>query len=185
MNIGILGGAFNPPHLGHILLTQQVLDYANMGEVWFMPNYGQHHLRAGVVSDGHRLAMTKMIAFPRTRVSTIEIDNKLDGKTIHLLPYLPKEHIYTFIIGADWLASFHKWEQYRELLKQISFLVMPRHGFANSPLYENMTVLQHTSLMTSDISATKIRERIRLGLSIEHFVPKRVVEYIQDHRLYL
>ena len=191
MNIGILGGAFNPPHIGHLLIARQVLDFASpeqgrrIDEVWFVPSYGGHHLRSDVVSAEHRLAMLNLCSIPRTRVSTIEIDHKLDGKTIHLLPYLPKEHVYTFIIGADWLPTFHKWERYQELLKQISFLVIPRYGFANGPLYENMTVLQHSFLMTSDISATKIRGRVKQGLPVDCFVPKGIAEYIEKNKLYL
>lgn len=184
MNVGLLGGAFNPPHIGHILIAQQVLDFTDLDEVWFVPNYGQHHLRSSIVPVEHRLAMVNLLTLAHTRVSTIEIDNALDGKTLHLLPYLPKEHAYTFIIGSDWLPSFHKWEQYQELIKRISFLVMPRYGFANEPLYDNMTVLAHESLMTCDISATKIRDRVRRGLSIDPFVPPGVAQYIKEHGLY-
>jgi nicotinate-nucleotide adenylyltransferase len=185
MNIALLGGAFNPPHLGHRLIAQQVLDFTDIEEVWFVPNFQGHHLRDDVVSTEHRLAMLKQLETPRIRVSTIEIDNQLDGKTIHLLPHLPEGHKYTFIIGSDWLSFFHKWEQYEELLEQMSFLVIPRYGFANKPLYKNMTVLDHPLLMTSDISATKIRERVHQGLSIELFVPESVAKYIEQHRLYL
>jgi nicotinate-nucleotide adenylyltransferase len=184
MHIGLLGGAFDPPHMGHILVAQQVLDYGGVDEVWFVPNYTTHHLRSEVVSIEHRLAMIRMLKLPHTRVSTIEIENKLDGKTIHLLPFLPKEHTYSFIIGADWLPTFHKWQDYQELLKQISFLVIPRYGSANEPLYEHMTVLENENLMTSDISATKIRERVKQGLSIDPFVPPGVAEYIKRHKLY-
>lgn len=190
MHIGLLGGAFDPPHIGHILIAQQVLDYAcpepgrRVDEVWFVPNYQTHHLRETVVSVEHRLAMTRMIRLPHTQVATVEIDHKLDGKTIHLLPFLPKEHTYSFIIGADWLPTFHKWQDYQELLEQISFLVIPRYGYANTPLYKNMSVVQNENLMTSDISATKVRTRIKQGLSIELFVPAGVADYIKKHTLY-
>jgi nicotinate-nucleotide adenylyltransferase len=183
MKIGLLGGKFNPPHLGHILIAQQVLDYAGFDEVWFVPNYEQSfHEPVAPVED--RLAMTNLIRVPRTKVSTIEIDNKLDGKTIHLLPFLPKGNSYTFIIGSDQLATFHQWGEYKALLKQIPFLVFPRYGYPSEPLYENMTVLGHKALIASNISSTKVRERIKMNLPIAAFVPQGIEEYIQMHKVY-
>jgi len=184
MKIGLLGGKFNPPHLGHLLIAQQVLDFAEFDEVWFVPNYGQSfHEPVAPVAD--RLAMTKLIRVPNTNVSTLEIDNKLDGKTIHLLPFLSKVHSYTFIIGSDQLATFHEWGEYKQLVKQIPFLVFPRYGYPSEPLYENMSVLGHKALIASNISSTKVRDRIKQHLPIEMFVPEGVAEYIQKHKLYI
>lgn len=184
MHIGLFGGVFNPPHIGHILIARQVLDFTDMEEVWFLPNYGQYPPKPDVAPAADRLAMTRMIAPDHTRVSTLEIDNKLTGSTMTLLPFLPKEHTYTFIMGADWLSAFQTWDQWEELLKQLPFLVFPRNGYANEPLYPGMSLLQHKSLMTSNISATKIRARARLGLSIGDFVPDGVDAYIKEHELY-
>jgi nicotinate-nucleotide adenylyltransferase len=184
MKIGLLGGKFNPPHLGHILIAQQVLDFAGFDEVWFVPNYGQSfHEPVAPVAD--RLAMTNMISVPKTKVSTLEIANKLDGKTIHLIPFLPKEHTYTFIIGSDQLATFHQWGEYKTLVKQMPFLVFPRYGYPSEPIYENMTVLGHKTLIASNISSTKVRERIKMKLPIGSFVPEGVSAYIQKHNLYI
>ncbi len=184
MHIGIFGGVFNPPHNGHLLIAQQVLDFTDIEEVWFLPNYGQHPPKPNVASPEDRLSMTKMLILPKTAVSSIEIDNKLDGNTINLLPFLPKEHSYTFIMGSDWLPSFHTWGSWKELLKQIPFLVFPRVGHPNEPLYENMTLLAHPLLVVSNLSATKIRERVKLDLSIDQLVPTKIREYIQEHNLY-
>ncbi|MBI2405323.1 nicotinate (nicotinamide) nucleotide adenylyltransferase [Candidatus Gottesmanbacteria bacterium] len=184
MHIGLLGGVFNPPHIGHLLMAQQVLDFTDMEEVWFLPSYGQHPPKPHVAPVEHRLAMAKMFTLPKTRVSTLEIDHKLDGNTITLLPYLPKEHTYTFVMGTDWLPSFTLWGSWQELVKLLPFLVFPRCGFPNEPLYENMTLLTHPMLMTSNISATKTRERVKLGLPIDQFVPQGVGEYIKEHGLY-
>lgn len=185
MKVGIFGGVFNPPHIGHIQIAQQVLDFTDIEEIWFLPNYGQHPPKPNVALAADRLAMTQMIKLGRTRVSTIEIDNKLSGSTMTLLPFLPKEHEYTFIMGADWLPSFQQWDRWQELLKQLPFLVFPRNGYTNEPLYSGMTLLKHENLMTSNISSTKIRERVRQGLPIDHFVPEGVAEYIKEHHLYI
>ena len=109
MHIGIFGGVFNPPHIGHLIIAQQVLDFTDVDQVWFLPNFGQYPTKPNVASVAHRLAMTTLLVLPKTRVSTIEIDNKLDGNTINLLPHLPPPHTYTFIMCADWLPGFTMW----------------------------------------------------------------------------
>lgn len=184
MKIGLLGGVFNPPHIAHLIMAQQVLDYAGFDEVWFLVSYGQHPPKPGVAAVEDRLAMANMLKLPKTRISTLEIDNKLDGQTIKLLPFLPKEHELTFVMGTDWLPSFQKWGRWQELIKKLPFLVFPRCGYPNEPLYENMKLLDHPNLMTSNISSTKIRERVKQGLPIEAFVPAGVAEYIKEHGLY-
>lgn len=184
MNIGLFGGVFNPPHVGHLMIAQQVLDYTNIEEVWFVPNYGQQPPKPDVAAAADRLAMAKLLALPKTNVSTIEIDNKLSGNTIDLLPLLPKEHEYTFIMGSDWLPGFTTWGRWEELLEKLPFLVFPRDEYPASPLYKNMTLLSHPNLITSNISSTKIRARIAAGLSVDQFVPAPVAEYIKTHDLY-
>jgi nicotinate-nucleotide adenylyltransferase len=184
MKIALLGGSFNPPHIGHMLIAQQVLDFGGVDEVWFLPNWGQSFEKP-VASAKDRLAMTRCLHMPKTKVSTLEIDNTLNGQTINLLPYLPPEHTYVFIIGSDQLPVFHLWGKWKELLEKMPFLIFPRYGFPTEPLYSNMTVLHHDELVVSNVSSTKIRARVSLGLSIDEFVPKGVGEYIKKHSLYL
>lgn len=185
MHVVLLGGAFNPPHIGHLLMAQQVLDFTDTDEVWFLPNYGQHPPKAHMAAVADRLAMTRLLQLPQTQVSTFEIDHALDGNTIHLLPFLPTQHSYSFVIGSDWLPGFTIWGQWEELLDKLPFLVFPRSGFPVEPLQRNMTVVHHPQLIQTDISATKIRNRIKAGLSIDQFVPPEVSEYITKHKLYL
>jgi nicotinate-nucleotide adenylyltransferase len=184
MNIALLGGAFNPPHIGHILIAQQVLDFAGVDEVWFLPSFGQSPPKP-VATAEDRLVMARMLVLPKTKISTIEIDNTLDGETIHLLPFLPKDHNYTFVIGSDQLPTFHLWLDWEKLLNAMPFLVFPRYGYPNEPLYKNMKVLSHESLVGSNISSTKIRERVKAGLPVSAFVPPGVGEYIKSHGLYV
>ena len=183
MKIGLLGGTFDPPHMGHVLIARQVLDFAGVDEVWFLPNYRQNPPKpSSPVED--RLAMTKLIALLKTRVSLLEIEHMLDGDTIHILPFLPPEHEFTFIMGSDQLPTFAEWNDWERLLRELPVLVFPRYGHPTEPLYQGMKVVSDSSLITSNISSTKIRERVRRGLSIEHFVPVDVFTYIKDHKLY-
>jgi len=184
MIVGILGGAFNPPHNGHLMIARQVLDYTDVHEVWFLPNYGQIPPKP-VADVVHRMAMTRLLRLNKTKVSALEVDNMLDGDTINLLPLLPKKNTYRFIVGSDQLSTFHMWGQWQVLLKKLPFLVFPRYGYPNEPLYQNMTVVTHKDLVGSNLSSTKVRNRIAAGLSIGQFVPKEIAEYIHLHKLYL
>lgn len=180
MNIALFGGSFNPPHNGHLMIAQQMLDFSDSDEVWFLPNYGQAPPKP-VASVEDRLAMTKLLVLPRTRVSTIEIDNKLSGETIDILPFLPKEHRFSFVIGSDLLQSFSTWRDWQKLLAAMPFWVYPRHGFPLAPLHAGMRALSGEEI---NISSTDVRERVARGLSIDQCVPVAVAEYIQKHGLY-
>lgn len=183
MKIGLLGGAFNPPHIGHLMIAQQILDFTDCDEVWFLPNYGQIPPKP-VADVSDRLAMTRLLSLPHTRVSTLEIDHKLDGDTVHLLPLLPAEHTFSFVIGSDQLPTFHLWGGWRELLQKLPFLVFPRYGYPNEPLYPGMAVVESPLMVGSNISSTKIRERVAKSLPIDQFVPASVASYIASHGLY-
>lgn len=183
MKVGLLGGAFNPPHLGHLMIARQVLDFTDTDEVWFLPSFGQ--LPPKPVADiSHRLAMTQLLTLPHMSVSTLEIDHTLNGDTINLLPFLPKENEFRFIIGSDQLPTLHLWGRWQELLSTMPFLVFPRYGFPNEPLYSNMSLVGNRLLIGSNISSTKIRERVKQNLSISQFVPEQIASYIAAHGLY-
>lgn len=183
MKIALLGGSFNPPHIGHLLIARQVLDFTNTDEVWFLPSFHQSPPKP-VASPQDRLAMTNLLELPGTKVSTIEFDHELDGETVHILPFLPKEHSFSFIIGSDQLPTFHLWQDFQKLLHAMPFFVFPRYGYPNEPLYEGMKMISDELLVGSNISSTKIRDRITRNLPIDQFAPQRVAEYINGRSLY-
>lgn len=186
MQIGILGGSFNPPHLGHAIVVRQVLDFTEIEKIWLLPAF-KHTFNKNLAPAKDRLQMTQLLTEPDVSVSSLEIDYNLDGSTLKLLPLLrslyPKD-TFTFLIGSDQLPTFNKWVKWEELLRLQQFLVIPRSGYPSEPLYRGMRVLNHPLLATTNISSTLVRERVKLNLPIGHFVPEKVEEYIKKHGLY-
>jgi nicotinate-nucleotide adenylyltransferase len=186
MKIGLLGGSFNPPHIGHILVAQQVLDFTDLDEIWFLPAY-KHTFDKPLAPIASRLAMVTLLKVKNTRLSTLESDYKLDGNTINLLPILKKEYkddSFTFIIGSDQLPTFHKWGSWEKLLTQQKFLVVERAGYPLIPLYKGMQVLKNPAFITTNISSSMVRHRVKKNLSIEYLVPPTIATYIKKHNLY-
>lgn len=193
MKIGILGGSFNPPHLGHILISQQILDFLDFDEIWLTPCY-QHTFLKELAPISHRVAMTKMITDERIKFSDEEIKNKLSGDTIYLMDILTKRypnHDFSFVIGSDNLAGFKRWGQWEKLIRTYKFIIFPRPGFTgelsvyqlDNPIYR-FRLFSNPLLVTSDISSTKIRERIQKGISIKNLVADEVGAYILTKNLY-
>ncbi len=193
MRIAILGGAFDPPHLGHQLIAEQVLDFTDINEVWLAPCY-RHSFNKKLTPVRHRVAMTKMLTNSKIKYCNEEVANKLSGETISLMEILRKkypQHRFFFLIGSDNLIGLKKWGRWQKLITTTDFLVFPRLGFKgnlsrfglNNSSYKLKTI-KHPLIITVDISSTNIRKRVKQGLSIKHLVPKKVEEYIKNHHLY-
>lgn len=183
MKIALLGGAFNPPHIGHSIIASQVLDFTDAEQVWFLPSW-KHSFHKPMASAEARLAMTRLVVTRGMSVSTIEIDRKLSGQTIELVRHLPQQHDYVFVIGSDQLPTFHLWGRWRELLDQMPFWVFPRYGYPLEPVHKNMTIITNELLICTDISSTKIRKRVLRGLGVGMFVHPQVEKYIMKNSLY-
>lgn len=180
MRIALLGGSFNPPHNGHLVMARAVLAQVGVDEVWLLPNFQQSPPK-DVAPVADRLAMVRLLEEQQIFVSSIEIDHKLSGETVEIVPFLPKSNTYVFIIGSDQLPTFFQWQDYQKLLSALTFWVYPRAGYPLSPLYEGMRVLTGEPY---DVSSTDVRARVQSGRSLGGLVPKRVAAYIAERGLY-
>lgn len=194
MKIAILGGAFDPPHLDHQLMAEQVLDFAPIDEVWLTPCY-RHTFNKKMTPVSHRVKMTKILINQKIKYCGEEIANKLSGNSIDLLEILQKkysQHQFFFIIGSDQLPNFKKWGRWKKLITSFDFLVFPRSDFVDSlakfgldnPGYK-FHPLTHPLLITTNISSTNIRQRVKNKLAIKNLVPPKVEEYIIENKLYI
>lgn len=200
MHIALLGGAFNPPHFGHLQVSQQVLDFTDTDEVWLMPCYS-HPFDKKMNSAKHRLAMTRLctkgenrtnnLSFLsggcRIKVSNWEIRQKKISYSINTLKELSQKfapYKFSFIIGSENVKDFKKWKAWQQILKKYKVWVFPRAGFIRIELLPGMKLVKNKFLIKSDLSSTKIRQRAGKRLNLKYFVPEKVREYIRKNNLY-
>ena len=204
MKIAILGGSFDPPHLGHILIARQVIERANMDEVWLMPNYNTsaHHAvfqkKLSPVAD--RLAMATLLEQKKIKASDFEIENNQKSLAIVTLTLLSKqypEHTFYWITGSDKLETFHLYDGWQDIISTYHLIIFPREhmlwhledrvkeSLHLQTIPENIIILQNRELMLTNISSTIIRKRVKKNLPIDFLVSQKIEKYIKEHKLYV
>lgn len=185
MNIAVLGGRFDPPHIWHYWIAKQVIEsIKTIDQVWYLPDFA-NALRPIVASSADRLAMIKFLETERQKVSTMAIDRGKTTYTIDIVYQLIKEgrNTHYWIIGSDLIDEFNKWRNCHKLSKLIKFLVFPREGYPIKSLPQNFYPVEG-NLITSNISSSYIRRRVNEGLSIKGLVFPEVEEHIKKRNLY-
>ena len=203
MKIAILGGAFDPIHIGHYLVAEQVKEQMKMDEVWLMvcysyfPEFPDKQNR--ITSYEERFKMASLFASKDLIVSDFEAQFNERSRTIDTLRLLkqhyPKDEFY-WIIGSDALPTFQLWNHWEELIRDHNLVIFPRDtdfktlekrvkkSFNIKKIPNNIHILERENLIVSTISSTHVRERVNKGLPIEHFVSPKVIEYIEEKKLY-
>ncbi len=187
MHIGILGGSFDPPHIGHLLVARQTREIVGLDEVWLMP-YFAHNWDTTVTLANHRLAMTKLLEEDGIKASDEEIKREEKSYTIDTVRRLKNKfssHEFFWIVGSDILPEFHRWKEPEALAHDVTFLLFPRNGH---PLPERLPkgfqTVSSPELVTSNVSSTIVRSRLTKGLSVSGMIPEGVISYIQRSTLY-
>ena len=199
MNVGVLGGTFDPIHNGHIIVAEESMTQLDLAEVIFVPA-GQPWLKGDrpVLAVEHRIQMVRLAitAHPGFKLSTIEVERDGPSYTVDtvaaLLTQLNRDDELFFIMGRDNLAQLPQWKQPSRLIEMCHLVGVPRPGYplpdlraldaVITGLLKRLTVLERPEV---DIGSTDIRRRVARGLSINHLVPGPVEEYIRQHGLYL
>lgn len=184
--VGILGGTFNPPHLGHLIIAEQVKSQLNLDEVMFIPDYQPPHIdKKTAISAEKRLKMVKLSTMdePGFKVSDIELRRKGVSYTIDTIKELKlknPEVDYYFIIGGDMVEYLPKWHRIEELIKLVKFVGVGRPRYRKKSKYPIMWV----DVPMTDISSTLVRRNVKQGCSIKYLVTPEVENYIHEEGLY-
>ena len=200
MKVGVLGGTFDPPHLGHLILGQEAYEALGLAQVLFVPAGKPWRKAGGELSPReHRLAMVRLAVGdnPAFAVSTSEVDRRGPSYAADTVAELaaqfgPETELF-LIMGADSLADFPHWHEPERILKLARLAVAERAeleqaGFGEGLPDELAAVMRERvvwlHMPSIAISASAVRERVGRGLSIRYWVPAAVEEYIRHHGLY-
>lgn len=187
--IGIFGGTFDPPHIGHFIIAEEVRYHCQLDEIWFLPAYlPPHKQRDDLTPAKQRIEMLELGINDRTKFSicTLEIERKGTSYTFdtmkELVEKFPNVKFY-FIIGGDLVEHLHEWYRIDELLKLVTFVGTKRPRYRFLPQVNNEKII-FVDVPQLDISSSMIRERVKERRSIDYFVPEKIKEYIKEHQLY-
>lgn len=197
MKIGILGGTFDPIHLGHIRLGIESYTFAGLDEIWYLPNGNPPHKSVSIDNEivGHRMNMIKLAIEEYSYMKLCDYEIKSSDtkcysyKTMKALSDLYHEHRFYFIIGGDSLLSLESWAYPDILLQCASLLVAPRSPHQIDELRKTAYILEEKykcEILLMDIPVTEISssELRKQELSSNQFLDTQVLEYINQHKLY-
>lgn len=185
MKIGILGGTFNPPHVGHLILAQEVCQKAGLDKIFFIPTNIPPHKESYHVSAKHRLKMTALTAAGDKRFEACDIEIKRGGVsyTVDTVRELKAKHPgdeFYLIVGSDLANDLPGWKYFRQLKKEIKIIVAKRRDYPVRRK-DNFTML---GILQMGISSSYVRGLIKKRLSPKYLVKDSVCAYIQRYKLY-
>lgn len=195
--VGILGGTFNPIHLGHMLIAENAYETFDLDEILFIPT-GKSYLKSDVLDSKTRITMTGVAIEdnPHFALSTIEVDRDGYSYSYETIAELKKNNPntdYFFIVGADSLMYMENWKNPELIFPEVTVLVALRKGTSDVELKTKIDYLcekfpgsdiRILPINEVAISSTEIRERVKEGKSIRYMVHYRVIEYINKYKIY-
>ncbi|MCX5710070.1 MAG: nicotinate-nucleotide adenylyltransferase [Candidatus Omnitrophica bacterium] len=187
MKIGILGGTFNPIHIGHLILAEEAREKLGLDKIIFVPAFlPPHKDNSGIAPARMRLDMVKLAIKGNNALTVSDIEIKRDGRsyTIDTIREFKKtfvnDELY-FIVGSDLLKYLDVWKDLNEIIKMVKFIAATRPGY---PLEKIPSYISTLPIRAVDISAFEVREAIKNNRSFRYLVPEKVFEYISKKRLY-
>jgi nicotinate-nucleotide adenylyltransferase len=188
MNIAILGGTFDPPHYGHLMIAEEVLEACDLDGVWFMPSPRPPHKTEEVISDAHhRIEMVKQAIADNERfhLSLIEFEREGLSYTYDTMKELIDKHPHNqfyFLIGADMVEYLPHWHRIDELVRMVTFIGVGRPGFSLASEYREF--IHEVEVPEYEISASFLRKRFKENGNTRYFLPDNVRKYIMEKGLY-
>lgn len=184
--VGIVGGTFDPPHIGHLIMANEVWQSLQLDEIRFMPNQEPPHKKrnSNATNDDRKRMLSLSISdHPAFSIELIEFEREGPSytyDTIRLLKEREPDIEFYFIIGADMIEYLPKWYNIEKLTKIIQFVGVNRPGFS---VETNYPIIQ-IQIPDIHLSSTMIRARIKDNLSIKYLVMDEVMNYIKEKKIY-
>lgn len=191
--VGIFGGAFDPPHIGHLRLAQQCRERLGLEELLIVPSFHSPHKPNPNTDFDRRLEMCRR-TFKGKLYTVTDIERQIGGEgyTINTLRKIKESYPhgtkFFLIIGGDMLFYFDKWFRYESILKECSVVAAAREEDSYADLTEKAAELGHVKVLNlpvTEISSTEIRERLKGGEDISELLTAEAAEYVAENKLYL
>lgn len=186
LKVGILGGTFNPPHLGHLIIAEQVRSTLALDRILFLPTaIPPHQSGKSTLAANHRVNMLQLALQDNDEfvVSTIETDQGGKNYTIDTIKKLQESYPtvdFYFIIGADMVEDLPNWHQVDQLVKMVPLVAVKRPGYSLESEFPLLVV----DVPEIAISSSELRQMVAKGQSIRYLVPADVRFYIEQEGLY-
>lgn len=185
--IGVLGGTFDPVHVGHLVAASEVHHVLGLDVVILVPATAQPLKPAPTASGRDRLAMCQAAVANDPRMTVSDVDLARGGATYSVdtlgdLRKVSPGAEFFFITGADSLATLPRWKDYETLVTLATFVGVTRPGHSLEQLDAPHVLVEVPALA---VSSTDVRDRVRAGAPIHYLVPDAVAQYVRDHQLYL
>lgn len=197
--IGIMGGTFDPIHVGHLILGEKAYEQLGLDKVCFMPSGNPPHKRnrAGRAEDSQRVSMVEraISGNPHFELSLIEMHEKgysYTYKTLEMLKNQNPDTDYYFIIGADSLYNLDTWMEPERICHSCTMVVATRNHTSYNELNQKMEEMSRKfggkflrlDTLNIDISSAMIRQWLKERQSIRYYVPDDVIRYIYENNIY-
>lgn len=189
LKVAVLGGSFDPVHLGHLHIANQVLEMGAAQEVWFIPS-GNHRFKQSIIllDFDIRISLIQRAIASESRFKCLDIDKAGfgDGTTYDVMQRLKNtypQHNFSFLIGMDNLSQLPQWHNFNWLKDNVRFLISVRPGYSPDPaVISQLNDFGYLNCKPMDISSTNIRARLSSGQGIQGLVPHTLL--IEITKLY-
>ena len=191
MNIGLYFGSFNPIHVGHLIIANQLVENSDLDQIWFVVTpHNPFKKKSTLLDNFQRLEMVYLATkdYPKLKESNIEFNLPQPNYTINTLTYLQEkhpEHSFSLIMGEDNLKSFHKWKNHDIILENYNIYVYPRISKGKvETQFNGHKKIHKVEAPIMEISSTMIRNAIKEGKNIKPLLPEHVWQYLDEMNFY-
>ena len=189
--IGLYFGTFNPIHVGHLIIANHLIEYADLEEIWMVVTpHNPFKKKRSLLENYHRFELVYRATenYPRIKPSNIEFKLPQPNYTVFTLAHISEiypNREFSLIMGEDNLNSFHKWKNYETILENHFIYVYPRvSAEKTSEKFKNHPKIKFVDAPITEISSTMIRNGIKNKKNVKPLLPKEVWEYIDDMNFY-